>query len=389
MTTYLYDAVRTPRGKARPGGGLADVTPLTMLERLLHGLRERTGVERADDMVIGCASQNGDQGGNLARTAALTAGFDTPGMTVNRYCTSGIDAVRTAFALVESGQSRTVIAGGVESVSRVPMFSDGGPLWADPAVVDRVGSIHMGIAADVVATIEGFEREELDAYGLRTQTLAARAWAAGRYDRSLLSVNDLEHDEHVRPGLTLEAFAAMAPAFAGQDDQDAIVRRHRPDLGEIRHLHTRGTSPSLCDAAGLILVGSEPTGADLGLPPRARIVATATATADPVTMLTAGQLAVEQAVAKAGLTPDDVEVYEFAEAFAALCLKFQRDLKVDDDRFNTGGGTIAMGHAFGATGALLIAACLDELDRRRARYGIAAVSGAAGSGSAILLERVS
>ncbi|MEV4184774.1 acetyl-CoA C-acyltransferase [Streptosporangium canum] len=388
MTAYLYDAVRTPRGKARPGGGLAGVTPLAMLERLLHGLRERTGVERADDMVVGCASQNGDQGGNLARTAALTAGFDTPGMTVNRYCTSGIDAIRTAFALVESGQGGIVIAGGVESVSRVPMFSDGGPLWADPAVVDKVGSIHMGIAADVVATAEGFEREELDAYGLRTQTLAARAWAAGRYERSLLPVNDLRHDEHVRPGLTLEAFTAMAPAFAGQDDQDAIVRRHRPDLGEIRHLHTRGTSPGLCDAAGLVLVGSERAAAALRTPPRARIVATATAVADPVTMLTAGQLAVERAVARAGLTPDDVEVYEFAEAFAALCLKFQRDLKVGDDRFNVNGGTIAMGHAFGATGALLVAACLDELDRRRARYGVAAVSGAAGSGSAILLERV-
>ncbi|WP_440098887.1 acetyl-CoA C-acyltransferase [Streptosporangium sp. H16] len=388
MTTYIYETVRTPRGKARPGGGLADVTPLTMLERLLDALRERTGVERADDMIVGCASQNADQGGNLARTAALTSGFDAPGMTVNRYCTSGIDAVRTAFALVQSGQSRTVVAGGVESVSRVPMFSDGGPLWSDPAVVDRVGSIHMGTAADLVATIEGFEREELDAYGLRTQTLAAEAWAAGRHDRSLVPVNDLRRDEHVRPGVTLEALAAMEPAFAGQDDQDALVRRHRPEVGELRHLHTRGTSPGLCDAAGLLLIGSGTAGAQLGLRPRARIVGTATSSVDPVTMLTAGQLAVERVIARAGLTPDDVEVYEFAEAFAALCLKFQRDLKVGEDRFNVNGGTIAMGHAFGATGAILVAACADELERRGARYGVAAVSGAAGSGSAVLLERV-
>jgi acetyl-CoA C-acetyltransferase len=187
--------------------------------------------------------------------------------------------------------------------------------------------------------------------------------------------------------VTLEALAAMGPAFAGQDDQDAIVRRHRPEVGELRHLHTRGTSPSLCDAAGLVLVGSEAAGAELGLRPRARIVGTATASVDPVTMLTAGQLAVERVIAGAGLTPDDVEVYEFAEAFAALCLKFQRDLKVGEDRFNVNGGTIAMGHAFGATGAVLIAACADELERRGARYGVAAVSGAAGSGSAVLLER--
>jgi acetyl-CoA C-acetyltransferase len=241
----------------------------------------------------------------------------------------------------------------------------------------------MGIAADLVATVEGFERAELDAYGLRTQTLAAQAWAAGRYDRSLVPVAGLTRDEHVRPGLTIDAFTAMEPAFAGTPEQDAIVHRHRPELGELRHLHTRGTSPSLCDAAGLLLVG-----AGLDLEPRARIVATATATVDPVTMLTAGQLAVERAIESAGLTPDDVEVYEFAEAFAALCLKFQRDLKVGDDRFNVNGGTIARGHAFGATGALLIAACVDELHRRGARYGVAAVSGAAGSGSAVLLERV-
>jgi acetyl-CoA C-acetyltransferase len=375
---YLYECVRTPRGKARPGGGLAGVTPLAMLERLLDALGERTGITGADDLIVGCATQLADQGGNLARTAALTSGFDAPGMTVNRYCTSGIDAVRTAAALIASGSCRTVVAGGVESVSRVPMFADRGPLWSLP-----IGSLHMGVAADVVATVEGFTREELDAYGLRTQTLAAAAWAAGHYDRSLVRINELDRDEHVRPGLTIENFARMEPAFAGTPAQDEIVLKHLPELGEIRHLHTRGTSPSLCDAAGLVLVG---TGLDLT--PLARVAGTATAVTDPVTMLTAGQLAVERVLADAGLSPDEVEVVEFAEAFAALCLKFQRDLGVGDDRFNVGGGTIAMGHAFGATGALLIAACVDELHRRGARYGVAAVSGAAGSGSAVLLERV-
>lgn len=375
---YVYDCVRTPRGKARPGGGLADVTPLAMLEGLLGALGERTGVTTADDLIVGCATQNGEQGGNLARTAALTAGFEAPGMTVNRYCTSGIDAVRTAAALVSSGACRTVVAGGVESVSRVPMFSDRGPLWSLP-----VGSIHMGVAADTVATLDGVTRSELDLYGLRTQTLAASAWAAGRYDRSLVRLNGLDRDEHVRPGLTIEAFAEMEPAFAGTPAQDAVVLKHLPELSEIRHLHTRGTSPSLCDAAGLVLVGT-----DLDLAPLARVVGGATAVSDPVTMLTAGQRAVTQVLAGAGLSADDVEVFEFAEAFAALCLKFQRDLGVGDDRFNVNGGTIAMGHAFGATGAILIAACVDELHRRGARYGVAAVSGAAGSGSAVLLERV-
>ncbi|MDF2705051.1 MAG: Acetyl-CoA C-acyltransferase [Nonomuraea muscovyensis] len=375
---YIYECVRTPRGKARPGGGLADVTPLAMLEALLAALGERTGVGAADDLVVGCATQNGEQGGNLARTAALTTGFDAPGMTLNRYCTSGIDAVRTAAALVASGASRTVVAGGVESVSRVPMFSDRGPLWSLP-----IGSIHMGVAADVVATQEGFERAELDRYGLRTQALAAEAWAAGRYDRSLVRLGGLERDEHVRPGLTIESFTGMEPSFAGTPEQDEVVLKHLPELDEIRHLHTRGTSPSLCDAAGLVLVG---TGLDL--PPLARVAGTATAVTDPVTMLTAGQLAVEEVLADAGLSADDVEVFEFAEAFAALCLKFQRDLGVGDDRFNVNGGTIAMGHAFGATGAILVAACVDELHRRGARYGVAAVSGAAGSGSAVLLERV-
>ncbi|WP_157245682.1 acetyl-CoA C-acyltransferase [Nonomuraea typhae] len=363
---YVYDCVRTPRGKARPGGGLAGVTPLAMLETLLGALGRRTGLSGADDLIVGCATQHAEQGGNLARTAALTTGFDAPGMTLNRYCASGIDAVRTAAALVATG-ARAVVAGGVESVSRVPMFSDRGPLWSLPA-----GSLHMGVAADAVATAEGFSREELDRYGLRTQTLAAEAWAAGRYTRFLVPLNGLGHDEHVRPGLTLQALAALEPAFP----------EGHPLVPGVRHLHTRGTSPSLCDAAGLVLVGS-----GLPLEPLARVAGSATAAADPVTMLTAGQAAVEKVLAQAGLSAADVEVYEFAEAFAALCLKFQRDLGVGDDRFNVNGGTIAMGHAFGATGALLVAACAGEMHRRGARYGVAAVSGAAGSGSAILLER--
>jgi acetyl-CoA C-acetyltransferase len=297
---------------------------------------------------------------------------------------------------VQAGADDLIVAGGVESVSRVPMFSDGAPLWTDADVIRRVGSIHMGVAGDLVATLEGFAREELDAYGVLTQQRAASAWGEGRFARSLVPATDdagkvvLDHDEHVRTDATIERLAAMEPAFAelGADGQDALALARHPELERIEHLHTRGTSPSLADAAGLVLVGSLEAAERLGLAPRARIVSTAVRSVDPVTMLTAGQLAVEDALARAKLTPDDVDLFEFAEAFAALCLKFRRDLGVGPDRFNVNGGTIAMGHAFGATGAILLATLVDELERREGRYGVVAVSGAAGLGVGAVVERV-
>ncbi|WP_406280731.1 acetyl-CoA C-acyltransferase [Embleya sp. NBC_00896] len=392
---YILDTVRTPRGKASPRGGLAGAPALTLVEHVLGALVERTGIDPAavEDVLLGCAGQVDEQGGNLARTAVLTLGWpDTvPGQTINRFCASGIDAVASAAALVRSGQADLVIAGGVESSSRVPMFADRGPLWTDAAVVERIGSVHMGIAADVVATEDGYERAELDAYGARTQERAARAWAEGRFAGAVVPLpGGLAHDEHVRPGTHMDELAKLEPAFAelGASGQDALALRHLPHLGEIRHLHTRGTAPSLADGACAMLIGTLDRAERYGLWPVARIVSSASVGTDPVRMLTAGQRAISKALLRAGLAPGDLDVVEFAEAFAALCLKIQRELGFGADRFNVNGGTIAMGHAFGATGAILAGACASELACAGGRYGVAAVSGAAGLGTAVVMERV-
>jgi acetyl-CoA C-acetyltransferase len=392
---YVLDYVRTPRGKGSAKGSMHHLSPLDALVLLEHALVEHTGLDpsQVDDVIIGNSAQVGEQGANLARTSVLLAGWgpDVPGVTLNRFCASGVDAVAQTAGRIRGGDIDLAVAGGVESVSRVPMFADGGPLWTDQDVITRVGSVHMGIAADLNATLEGFERSELDAYGVETQTKAAAAWDSGFYKRSVVPVGEFDRDELIRPGTTLETQAVLEPAFAGLGaaGQDAIALAAHPEVGEIRHLHTVGSSPALADAAALLLLGSAESASRLGLPLRARIVASATASTDPVIMLTAGQTAVERVIAKAGLTPADIDVFEFAEAFSALCLRFRRDLDAGPDRLNPNGGTIAMGHAFGATGAILVGQCVDELEQRDGRYGVAAVSGAAGLGVAVLIERVS
>ncbi|MFJ2774545.1 acetyl-CoA C-acyltransferase [Streptomyces sp. NPDC087300] len=383
--TYVLDYVRTPRGKGSKRGALHGVSPVQLVVTLQNTLREK-GLDpcSVEDVVIGTASQVGDQGANLARTATLLADWgDVPGVTLNRFCASGIDAVAQSAARIASGDIRLAVAGGVESTSRVPMFSDNGPLFADPDTVRRIGSVHMGIAADLNATLDGWTRAQLDAYGLETQRKAARDRPAG-----LVPVAGLDHDELVRPDTTQAALADLPPAFADLPDQDALALAAHPEAGELRHLHTVGTSPALADGAALLVLGSRSAAERAGMRPRARIVATATAATDPVIMLTAGQTAVEKVIAKAGLRPADIDVFEFAEAFAALCLRFRRDLDAGPDRLNPRGGTIAKGHAFGATGAILTGDCVAELERREGRYGVAAVSGAAGLGVAVLLERV-
>jgi acetyl-CoA C-acetyltransferase len=396
---FVIDFVRTPRAKGSTRGALAQVTPVDLLVHLERALVDRTGVDpdRIGDLVVGNSAQVGDQGGNIARTSALLAGWgdDVPGATLNRFCASGVDAVAQTAARIRGGDLRLAVAGGVESVSRVPMFADQGPLWTDPDVIRRIGSIHMGVAADLNATIEGYGREELDAYGLETQTKAAAAWDAGFYAGSVVPMvradgTMVERDELMRPSTTPETLAALQPAFTelGESGQDALALAAHPEVGEIRHVHTVGTSPAMADAAALLLIGTREQAAGLGLRPRARVVASATTSVDPVIMLTAGQSAVEQVIARAGLRREDIDVFEFAEAFAALCLRFRRDLDAGPERMNPNGGTIAMGHAFGATGAILVGQCIDELERREGRYGVAAVSGAAGLGVAVLVERV-
>jgi acetyl-CoA C-acetyltransferase len=395
---FVLETLRTARTKASRRGGFAGISPVDLLVGLQRELVTRTGLDpgRVEDVIIGCASQNAEQGANIARTATILADWgDVPGVTINRFCASGIDAVALAAARIRGGDLELVAAGGVESVSRVPMFSDGGPLFCDPETVSRVGSVFMGISADLVATMEGYERDELDAYGLETQVKAARAWDEGFFARSLVPFTRpdgvvVERDEHLRPSTTLETLAALEPAFVtqGAEGQDALALAVHPEVSSIRHLHTVGTSPALADASALVLVGSEDAAKRIGVAPRARIVGSATASTDPVIMLTAGQTAVEKVIARAGLRAADVDVFEFAEAFAALCLRFRRDLDAGPERMNPNGGTIAMGHAFGATGAILLGCVVDELERRGGRYGVAAVSGAAGLGVAVLVERV-
>lgn len=392
----IVDAVRTPRGKAKRDGGLSGKTPVELLTTVMRSVVDRSGVDPGsiDDVIVGCATQTGEQGADIARTAALLAGLgeETSGATVNRFCASGLDAVNIAAAKVEGGHEEIVLAGGVESVSRVPMFSDDGPLYTDPRIIEEVGFVHMGVAADLVATLEGFDRAELDEYGVRSHRRAARAWESGVFDRSLALVSDttLDSDEHVRPDTSLRDLEAMEPAFAGvgTSGQDELVLRRYPQAGEIRHLHHRGNSPSLADGAGAVLVASDRAAEELGLPVRGRIRAFANHGVDPVIMLTAGQEAIRKAIERAGMKPADVDRFEFAEAFAALCLKFERDLDVDPERFNANGGTIAMGHAFGATGAILVATLLDELEHSDSTTGVVGISGAAGMGVGTVIERL-
>jgi acetyl-CoA C-acetyltransferase len=384
---YVLDWVRTPRGKASPKGGLHDLSALDLVTGLQRALAERTGLDpdRLQDVVIGVASQTGEQGADLARTANLLTGWTAPGVTLNRFCASGIDAVATTAARIRAGDYTLAVAGGVESVSRVPIFSDGGALWADPSVVAAVGSVHMGIAADLNATREGFTREELDAYAVETHRKAAAAWESSVFDRSVVRLNGLDRDELVRPGMDATALAGLPPAFAERPADDALVLAR---FDAIDHLHTVGTSPQMADGAALLLLGTREEADRLGIAPRARILSSATATCDPVIMLTAGQDAMETAVARAGLTPRDIDVFEFAEAFSALCLRFRRDLDAGPDRMNPHGGTMAMGHAFGATGAIMVGGAVDELERREGRFAVAGVSGAAGLGVGLVLERV-
>lgn len=396
----ILDYVRTPRGKASAKGSLSDRSATDLLVHLQGALAVRTGLDTGlvGDVVVGCASQVDEQGANIARTSAILAGWgdEVPGVTLNRFCASGIDAVAQTAARLRSGDLDLAVAGGVESVSRVPMFADRGPLWADPATVRTVGSVHMGVAADLNATIEGFRRDDLDRYGVETQDKAAAAWSTGVFSRSVVAVPasesgpGLAQDELVRPGTTLEGLAALPPAFAqlGAEGQDEIALNAFNGVPAIEHLHTLGTSPQMADAAALLLLGTAESAEAVGIAPRGRVLAAVTTAVNPVVMLTAGQRAVEEVIARAGLRPADIEVFEFAEAFSALCLRFRRDLDAGPERMNPNGGTMAMGHAFGATGAILVGSCLEELERRDGRYGVAAVSGAAGLGVAVLLERI-
>jgi acetyl-CoA C-acetyltransferase len=399
---FIYDAVRTPRGKGKKTGAMHSVKPISLTTGLIDEVRTRNpGLDPAqiDDIVLGVVSPVGEQGAVIARTAALAAGLpDTvAGVQINRFCASGLEAVNLAAQKVRSGFEDLVLAGGVESMSRVPMGSDGGAWPMDPETAHATGFVPQGIGADLIATLAGWSREDVDAYAAESHARAAKAWSNGYFDRSVAPVVDrngtvvLATDELVRPGTTVESLAALPSAFAGIGDMggfDAVALNTYHWVERIDHVHTAGNSSGIVDGAALVVVGTEEAGRRNGLTPRARIMSTALSGADPVIMLTGPAPATQKALAKAGLTVDDIDLVEMNEAFAAVVLRFMKDTGFDHEQVNVNGGAIAMGHPLGATGAMILGSLVDELERRDLRYGLATLCVGGGMGIATVIERV-
>ncbi|MEO7194216.1 MAG: acetyl-CoA C-acetyltransferase [Pseudonocardiaceae bacterium] len=399
---FLYETLRTPRGKGKSTGALHGVKPISLVTGLIDELCRRhpsLDPARIDDIVLGVVAPVGDQGGDLPRAAALAAGLpDTvAGLQVNRFCASGLEAVNLGAMKVRSGWEDLVLTGGVESMSRVPMGSDGGALAMDPETAYAARFVPQGISADLIATVEGFTRADVDAYALESQHRAAKAWSNGYFQRSVVPVRDrtgttvLERDEHLRPDTTMAGLAALAPSFAEVGEQagfDAVALQRYHWVERIEHVHHAGNSSGIVDGAALALVGSERVGRDLGLRPRARIVAGAVTGVEPTIMLTGPAPATRKALAKAGLTMDQIDLVEVNEAFAAVVLRFMRELDVPPEKLNVNGGAIAMGHPLGATGAMILGTLVDELERRDLRYGLASLCVGGGMGIATIIERV-
>lgn len=396
----IFDAIRTPRGKGKKDGSLHAIKPIDLLGGLLNQLQARYGFDTAevDDVVMGCVSPVGEQGSVLPKTALLKAGWDVrvSGVQINRFCASGLEAVNMAAQKVASGWEDLVVAGGVESMSRVAMGSDGGAWAQDPATNAATGFTPQGIGADLIATMSGWNREDVDRFALTSQQRAAAAQADGRFDRSVIPVLDeigiavLERDEFIKPRTTMEGLAALKTSFAdmGKMGFDAVALSRYPHVERIDHVHTAGNSSGIVDGAAAVLIGSEAKGKALGLTPRGRIVATALSGADPTIMLTGPMPAARKALAKAGLTVDDIDLFEVNEAFAAVPMRFMQEMNVSHDKVNVNGGAIAMGHPLGATGAMLVGTLLDELERRQLKRGLITLCVGGGMGIATIIERV-
>ena len=397
---WIFDAVRAPRGKGKPDGALYSVKPVDLAAGLLRGLQARNDLDTAevDDVLLGCVTPVGDQGADIAKTAALVAGWDerVAGVQLNRFCASGLEADNLAAMKVRSGFEDLVVAGGVESMSRVPMGSDGGAWALDPATNLACQFVPQGIGADLIATLEGFSPEDVDAFALRSQQKATQARRDQLFARTLVPVTDqnglvlLDHDEFIRPDTSLEGLGRLKPSFEmmGQMGFDATALRKYSQVERINHVHTPGNSSGIVDGAALMLIGSEAKGRQLGLMPRGRIIATAVTGSDPTIMLTGPAPATRKALAKAGLAIDDIDLFEVNEAFASVVLKFMKDLRVPEEKVNVNGGAIAMGHPLGATGCIILATLLDELERRQLRYGLATLCVGGGMGIATIIERV-
>ncbi|WP_144732676.1 acetyl-CoA C-acetyltransferase [Extensimonas perlucida] len=398
---FIYDAVRTPRGKGRSSGALHGTTPIQLAITALQALRDRNQLDTAlvDDVILGCVEPAAEQGANIARVAVITAGYDqsVAGVQINRYCASGLEACNMAAAKVMSGQSPLVIGGGIESMGRVPMGTSGGAWAVDPAVAIPTYFVPQGISADLIATLYGYSRADLDRYAVESQRRAAQAWAEKRFAKSIVPVKDvngcvvLDHDEHMRPDTTLESLAKLEPSFKVQGEQygfDGVALQRYPTLERITHVHHAGNSSGIVDGASAVLIGNAEVGQRLGLKPRARIRAFASIGSEPTIMLTGPSYSAEKALKLAGMKASDIDLYELNEAFAAVVLRFMDVMDVPHDKMNVNGGAIAMGHPLGATGGMILGTVLDELERRNLSTGLVTLCVGAGMGTATIIERI-
>ncbi len=398
MNAYIYDAVRTPRGKGKKGA-LYEVKPVDLLVTCLHALQQRSNLntEEVEDVIVGCVTPIGEQGGDIAKTAALYAGWSdkVAGLQINRFCASGLEAVNTAAMKVASGMEDLIVAGGVESMSRVAMGSDGGAMFLDPVVATKIGFVPQGIGADLIATVEGFTRSDCDKYAAQSQKRAAFAQENGYFDVSIIPVRDknglliLEKDEYLRPQTTEESLAKLEVSFAkmGQYGFDHVAMLKYPQVESVNHVHHPGNSSGIVDGAALLLIGTKEKGEALGLKPRARILSVATTSSEPTIMLQGPTPAAKKALAKANLSASDIDLWEMNEAFAAAVLKFQRDMNIPDEKLNVNGGAISLGHPLGATGAILVGVALDELERCNLKTALITLCVGGGMGIATIIER--
>jgi acetyl-CoA C-acetyltransferase len=396
----IFDAIRTPRGRGKATGALHEVKPVTLLTDLLNTLQERNqfDTQEVDDIVIGCVSAVGDQGAVIAKTAALAAGWndDVAGVVLNRFCASGLEAVNTAAMKIRSGWENLVVAGGVESMSRVPMASDGGAWAMDPETNLRTGFMPQGIGADLIATLDGYSRTDVDQYAATSHHRAAAAWKKGAFSNSVVPVVDrngfviLDHDELIRAGSTVETLSKLNPSFQMMGDMgfDSVARARYPEVETINHIHTPANSSGMVDGASLVLIGNEAAGSKFGMKPRARIVATALVGSDPTIMLTGPAPAARKALKVAGMNISDIDLFEVNEAFASVVMRFMNEMKVSHDKVNVNGGAIAMGHPLGATGAMILGTLLDELEARDLKTGMATLCVGGGMGIATIIERI-
>jgi len=399
---YIFDHVRTPRGKGRKDGSLHEATPIRLATQMLEAIRDRNGgldTREVEDVILGCVTPVGEQGTNIARAAVLTAGYDesVPGVQINRFCASGLEAVNMAAAKVMSGQSPMAIGGGVESMSRVPMASDGGAWPVDPAVAMPTYFVPQGISADLIATKYGISRDDADAYAVESHKRATKSWEEGRFARSVVPVNDilgvplLSRDEMIRADASMQSLGALNPSFADMGKTfgfDGVALQKYPEVERINHVHTPGNSSGIVDGAAAVLIGTKGAGEKAGLKPRARIKSFASIGSEPTIMLTGPSFAAERALAKARMKKEDLDLWEANEAFSSVVLRFMDVLNVPHDKINVNGGAIAMGHPLGATGAMVLGTLLDEMERRGAGTGLVTLCIGAGMGTATILERV-